>query len=325
MSRIENGKVSIETVPICAKEQMQLVKDVIQSDIDAKGLNFIEKMENLEDIYVFADALHVNRILMNILSNAVKFTPEGGTITFTLAERKLEHVGYAYYDFIIEDTGIGMSKDFINHIFEQFARERTSTVSKTQGTGLGMSISKSLVDLMGGEIKVESEINKGSKFTVTLEFKLATKEMVYGNASIEGINTNIDLKGMRVLLAEDNELNMQIANTILENLGFVVEVARDGREALSMIKEKDANYYNLVLMDIQMPIMNGYEATRAIRLLDDKIKANIPIIAMTANAFEEDKKNASSAGMNAHISKPIDVKILVKTIEEVLNKLKNTK
>ena len=319
MSRIENGKVNIEAVPVCISDQMQLVKDVVQSDIEAKGLTYIEKTENLDDIYVYADSLHVNRVLMNILSNAVKFTPEGGKVTLTLRERKSPHAGYAYYDFIIEDTGIGMSEEFLEHIFEQFARERTSTVSRTQGTGLGMSITKSLVDLMGGDIKVSSELGKGSVFVVTLEFMLTTEDVVRGNATERVNHTSANLTNRRVLLAEDNELNMEIAVAMLEAVGFEIETARDGSEALDKVKAQPAGYYDLILMDIQMPMMNGYEATRAIRSLEDTDKANIPIIAMTANAFDEDKKNAYAAGMDAHISKPIDVKVLMQTMDEVLS------
>lgn len=319
MSRIENGKVNIETVPVCVTEQIQLVKNMVQSDVEKKGLTYIDKTENLEDIYVYADALHVNRVLMNILANAVKFTPEGGTVTFTTRERKTGHEGYAYYDFIIADTGIGMSSEFLDHIFEQFAREKSSTVSRTQGTGLGMAITKTLVDLMDGDIKVESELGKGSVFTVTFEFKLTTKDMVCGNATEQVDHAGKNLSGLHVLLVEDNELNMEIAVAILESAGFEIEVARDGSEALDKVKSQPAGYYELILMDIQMPMMNGYEATRAIRALDDPQKARIPIIAMTANAFEEDKKNAYEAGMNAHIAKPIDVKILMQTIDEVMS------
>ena len=319
MSRIENGKVNIETVPVCVIEQIQLVKNMVQSDVEKKGLTYIDKTENLEDIYVYADALHVNRVLMNILANAVKFTPEGGTVTFTTRERKTGHEGYAYYDFIIADTGIGMSSEFLDHIFEQFAREKSSTVSRTQGTGLGMAITKTLVDLMDGDIKVESELGKGSVFTVTFEFKLTTKDMVQGNTTEQVDHAGKNLSGLHVLLVEDNELNMEIAVAILESAGFEIEVARDGSEALDKVKSQPAGYYELILMDIQMPMMNGYEATRAIRALDDPKKACIPIIAMTANAFEEDKKNAYEAGMNAHIAKPIDVKTLMQTIDEVMS------
>ena len=318
MSRIENGKVTIETVPVCVLDQMHLVKDVVHSDIGVKNLTYVEKTVDLDDIYVYADSLHVNRVLINILANAVKFTPEGGTITFTLRERKGDCAGYAYYDFIIEDTGIGMSEEFIGHIFEQFAREKTSTVSHTQGTGLGMSITKSLVDLMGGDIKVQSKLGKGSVFIVTLKLMLTTKDMVHGNVALQETNTNTGLSGQRILIVEDNDLNMEIATTLVETMGYEVETAGDGSEALEKVKTQPAGYYDLILMDIQMPMMNGYEATRAIRALDDEIKANMPIIAMTANAFEEDKINAYAAGMNGHIAKPLDVSLLAKTIAEQL-------
>ncbi len=316
MSRIENGKVNIETFPVCITDQMELVKDVVQSEIDAKGLTFVERTVDLDDNYVYADALHVNRVLMNILSNAVKFTPEGGTVTYTLRERASEREGYAYYDFVIEDTGIGMSEEFVGRIFEQFAREKTSTVSQTQGTGLGMSITKSLVDLMGGDIKVESELGRGSVFTVTLEFMLNAHGMVSKNTVEQDVHTkaDIDLHGRRILLVEDNDLNMEIAAAMLESAGLEVETADDGSKALDMIDTRPSGYYDLVLMDIQMPMMNGYEATRAIRTLDDPGKAGIPIVAMTANAFEEDKESAFAAGMNAHIAKPVDAKALIRVI-----------
>lgn len=314
MSRIENGKVTIEAVPVCIRDQMDLVKNVVRSDIENRRLRYVEKTEKLDDIYVYADALHVNRILINILSNAVKFTPDGGTITFTVRERKSEREGYALYDFIIEDTGIGMSGEFIGHIFEQFAREKTSTVSHTQGTGLGMSITKSLVDLMGGEIRVESELGKGSVFTVSLEFKITSADMVHGKAAADDSSSLLALSGRRVLLVEDNALNMEIAKAMLEAMGLEVETASDGSEALEKVKKESADRYDLILMDIQMPMMNGYEATRAIRALDDRDKAGIPIIAMTANAFDEDRTNAFEAGMNDHIAKPLDITILRDTI-----------
>lgn len=320
MSRIENGKINIENVPVCITEQMEVVKDVVQSDIKAKGLTYVEQTENLEDVYVYADALHVNRVLMNILGNAVKFTPEGGTITYIMRERKSDHEGYAYYDFVIEDTGIGMSKEFLDHIFEQFAREKSSTVSRTQGTGLGMSITKSLVDLMGGEISVQSELGKGSRFIVTLEFKLTTKDVVEGNAAAKLTHTGADMTGHRVLLVEDNDLNMEIAVAMLEAAGFEIDTAGDGSEALERIRTLPADYYDLIFMDIQMPMMNGYEATRAIRALENPDKARIPIVAMTANAFDEDKKAAFAAGMNGHIAKPIDVNELNRVLKTLIDK-----
>ncbi len=318
MSRIENGSVHIEPAPVCIREQMQSLKDVLQSDIDAKNLTYVEKTEDLKDIYVYADALRVSRVLMNILANAIKFTPDGGTITFTVRERESDHEGYAYYDFIIEDTGIGMSEDFIGHIFEQFSREKTSTVSRTQGTGLGMSITKSLVDLMHGDIKVQSELGKGSVFTVTLEFELTVRDMLCDNDAKRDNPADERLAGIRVLLAEDNDLNMEIAVSMLEGGGLEVDTARDGMEALNKIREQPAGYYDLVLMDIQMPVMNGYDAARAIRSLDDPDKADIVIIAMTANAFDEDKKNAYAAGMDGHIAKPIDARVLMQTIDKVM-------
>ncbi len=321
MSRIESGKVTIETLPVIVMEQMNLISDVLRSDMESKKLAYVHKTD-VTDSYVYADALHVNRVLMNIFANAVKFTPEGGTVTFVLRERPSTREGYAFYDFIISDTGIGMSEEFKSHIFEQFSRERSSTVSRTQGTGLGMSIAKSLTSLMGGEIQVESELGKGTTFTVTYEFKLTTKDNMLGSINEQSLDAKVNLAGKRVLLVEDNELNTEIALAILETAGFEVETASDGSEAVELMKEKDAGHYDLILMDIQMPIMNGYEATRAIRSLDEAEKASIPIIAMTANAFEEDKKNAYAAGMDAHITKPIDVKALLQTMSDVINGIK---
>lgn len=233
---------------------------------------------------------------------------------FVFPVEKWLYYPVANNDFIIEDTGVGMSGEFIGHIFEQFAREKTSTVSHTQGTGLGMSITKSLVDLMGGEIRVESELGKGSVFTVSLEFKITSADMVHGKAAADDSSSLIDLSGRRVLLVEDNDLNMEIAKAMLEAMGLEVETASDGSEALEKVKKESADRYDLILMDIQMPMMNGYEATRAIRALDDRDKAGIPIIAMTANAFDEDRTNAFEAGMNDHIAKPLDITILRDTI-----------
>ena len=236
----------------------------------------------------------------------------------------MTRTGYADYEFHIGDTGIGMSQEFLGHIFEAFSREETQTVQNIQGTGLGMSIAKHIVDLMGGTIKVKSALGKGTDFTVRLSLKIAENRGIALDSDMQkAVSDQMDTEeqnifhGKRILLAEDNKLNQEIAVTVLQEAGFDVEVADDGVIAVEMIRQAEARYYDVVLMDIQMPNMNGYQAARAIRALDHPL-ADIPIFAMTANAFAEDKERARAAGMNGHIAKPIDIKILMHTLKKEL-------
>ena len=452
MSRIESGKVKIEEKAVHLPDLVHDVRSIIQPNVAAKRLSlFIDTMD-IEDEDIITDPLRLNQILLNILSNAIKFTPTGGMISIRIAQKNGTPKGCVCYEFRIKDNGIGMSEEFQKHIFEEFSREESSTVSGIQGTGLGMSITKNIVDLMGGTIALTSEPGKGSEFIVTLcftrsgqkaepkqlpqleglralvadddtdtclnvstmlskigmrpEWTISGKEAVirtkyaveqgdefsvyiidwlipdmngieivrqirkvignrcpiiiltaYDWADIEdearaaGVTafcekplflselrrvlaepfraepaskpaqpTAADLKGKKLLLVEDNELNREIALEILKEAGFVVDTAEDGAVAVRKIKQAAPGQYDLILMDIQMPNLDGYEATRQIRALPDAEKANIPIFAMTANAFEEDRQNALAAGMNGHIAKPLDVPHLLRVLADALKK-----
>ena len=390
MSRIESGRVVLEQKPVHLPTLVQDVQDIIQSNVTAKGLSFAVDLAEVRDEDVVADPLRLQRILLNILSNAVKFTPSGGSITLRVVEKSGasdglgksapasldgraagdvseracellsvgparsgssgvdetlpanpdgraaggvsegvgkstsmeaagagsngEPVRYGDYEFYVRDTGIGMSAEYQKHIFEQFSREETSTVSKTEGTGLGMPITKRLVEMMDGSIDLRSVQGQGTEFTVHLRLPLC------GAPKQETPVADPAFAGMRLLVVEDNELNMEITTTVLEEAGFVVDQAVNGQAALEKIATAAPGQYALVLMDIQMPVMDGYEATRRIRALPDSAKAQIPIVAMTANAFAEDRENALAAGMNEHIAKPFDIHTLLWKLAEILKK-----
>ncbi len=453
MSRIESGKVKIEEKPLHLPDLMHDIRTIIQPNIASKQLDFLIDMIDVKDEDIIADKLRLNQILLNILNNGIKFNKTGGTVSLRIKQTKQAPYGYANYQFIIRDTGIGMSEEFREHIFEAFTREETSTVSGVQGTGLGMAITKNIVDMMGGTITVNSEEGKGSEFIVSLTFKISGDPVVYekieqlqglralvadddtdtclnisnmlteigmrpewtvsGKEAVirakqaveigdefsayiidwlmpdmNGIETvrrirrvigndkpiiiltaydwtdieaeareagvtafcekplfmselrdilsrpfrvsgenykkeqEIQFEGKKILLVEDNALNQEIAVTILEEAGFVVEVAEDGTIAVEKMKQAVPGQYDLILMDIQMPKMDGYEATRQIRVLDKPYAAQIPIVAMTANAFEEDKEKAFESGMNGHLAKPIKISELLKTLKQVLRKEK---
>ena len=314
MSRIESGKVTIEETDVHLPDVIHDLGTIVQSDITAKQLDLFIDTQDLKHEDIITDKLRLNQVLLNILSNAIKFTPAGGTIRFQVIEKPSSADNIANFEFRIKDNGIGMSEEFQKSIFEAFSREKTSTVSGIQGTGLGMAIAKNIVDMMGGVITVNSEEGRGSEFIVELPCKISSVPAVNEPVSESGR----DFSGKRVLLVEDNELNQMLAENILVNVGLDVDIVNDGTEAVEKMKSVSAGYYDIILMDVQMPIMDGYEATRQIRALEDKEKAGIPIIAVTANAFEEDRQIAMEAGMNGHLAKPYDVPEIMKTLEELL-------
>ncbi len=315
MSRIESGHIELEEKPVSLTHIYQDLETIIQNDIKAKGIHFFGEMNDIVHPTVLLDPMRMKKVLLNILSNAAKFTPEGGEIHFSIEEIGDDADGKGLYQFHIKDTGIGMSKEYITHIFEPFSREETATVSGIPGTGLGMSIASRIVKLMGGTITVTSEVGKGSHFVVTIPATRIVEEIREKENSEEPLEQIIE--GKRVLLVEDNELNREICQELLEMAGFTVDTAEDGKIAVEKVREAPAGTYDVILMDIQMPIMDGYEATREIRCLVEGKKAGIPIFALTANAFAEDRRRAIEAGMNGHIAKPIDIPSLMKTLRNV--------
>ncbi|MCH5344064.1 MAG: response regulator [Acetatifactor sp.] len=453
MSRIESGKLNIEEKECSISDIFKDMRNIIQTQMQAKQLNFFMDTVDVVDEDIYCDKLHLNQVLLNLLGNAIKFTPAGGSVSLTIKQKAGAPTGYGSYEIRVKDTGIGMSPEFAEHVFEAFEREKTSTVSGIQGTGLGMAITKSIVDTMGGSIRVETEQGKGTEYIINLDFRLqsenrqevaiqelqglralvvddsfntcdsvtkmltqigmraqwtlrgkeavlhAKQAMEMGDEyyayiidwalpDLNGIEvarqiravvgenvpiviltaydwtaitdeareagvtafcnkpifmselretlinaiggkdpsteeaiipaTTEELKGKRLLLVEDNELNREIAEEILGESGFVVESAEDGTIAVEMVEKSAPGYYDLILMDVQMPIMNGYEATKAIRKLEDPELSRIPIVAMTANAFDEDRKAALESGMDAHVAKPIDVAKLMEAIQSLL-------
>lgn len=316
VARIESGKETLTETAwnLCNLEDtLDLLLD---RDIYKKQLTLKKNME-LQHPKVYCDVLKIQEITMNLLSNAVKYTPEGGTIHFTIRELPYEREGYALFQTVVEDTGIGISKEYIPHLFEAFSREKSSSESGIIGTGLGLRIVKKFVDLMEGSIVVESEIGEGTRFTVTIPHRIATANEYISEENAKELPEEIKLNNVRILLAEDNMLNAEIAMTLLADANAYVELAPDGEKALSMLKRATDGYYDLIIMDIQMPHMNGYEATKNIRGLPDG-RCRIPIIAMTANAFEEDRKRAIESGMNGYVTKPIKIEELISTIKKIL-------
>lgn len=313
MARIESGKATLRTEVGDAQELLGALNAVFEPAVEKKRLKYNCTLD-VEHRFIICDVTKVREIVLNIISNFVKYTPEGGSVTVQIKEIPWEKEGWTAYRILVEDTGIGMGAEYLPHIFEEFTRERTSTESKVVGVGLGLPIVKALIDLMGGTIQVESERGKGSKFEVILPFEIASEEEVKDSYVKKEEKPYNRSKEKRILLAEDNELNAEIAITILEENGFKVERAEDGCKCVELFSEKPAGYYSTILMDIQMPNMDGYTASRKIRGMEREDAKAIPIIALTANAFDEDRNKAFAAGMNGHIAKPIDVGRMVRTI-----------
>ena len=450
MSRIESGKMHLEEALCRLPDILHGLRSIVQADIAAKQLELFIDTVDVYDEEIYCDKLRLNQILLNLLSNSIKYTGAGGIVSVRIIEKPGAPVGFANFDFCIRDTGIGMSKDFVEHIFEPFERERNSTISGIQGTGLGMSITKNIVEMMNGSIDVKSEQGVGTEFTVHLTFRLGSEPRepvvipqlkncralvvdddfntcdsvsymlqqiglraewtlsgreavlrtrqakmrndnysVYlidwlmpdmngvevarrirmetgdevpiivltaydwsdieeearqagvtafcskplflselrsclnsvvtaGEDNVKSSETHEPIRSGRILLAEDNELNQEIATVILQEAGFTTEVASNGQIAVDMLSASEPGYYSLVLMDVQMPVMDGYSATKQIRALPDKALASIPILAMTANAFEEDRQTALKCGMNGHVAKPIDIEKLFETLDMLL-------
>lgn len=315
MARIESGRMEIDENYCRIEDVWKSLFAVFDEKARKKNISLHYTM-NVEHEHVLTDVTKVKEILVNILSNAIKYTPAGGSVMVYVDELPCDESGYMIVRIRISDTGIGMSQDYLTKIFEAFTREKNTTKSKIAGTGLGMSIVKNYVDLLGGTIDVESELGKGSTFTVTLKHRIAD-ERYYVKKHIEEPGTgNEILEGRNILLAEDNDLNAEIAEAILERAGLRIERVENGIQCVNRILKMPAGTYDMIFMDIQMPKMDGYKATQAIRNLPDKDKACIPIIAMTANAFAEDKRKTMEAGMNAHLSKPLNVPELMDTIRK---------
>ena len=323
MSRIESGKITLEPAPTSWNEMLQELQTIMQEQIESKKQSFTISIAPLTHDYVMIDKLRMEQVLVNLVSNASKYTPERGSIRVELAQYPADKPNHALYKISVIDNGMGMSEDFVKKIFSPFERANNSTVSKIQGTGLGMSITKSIVDLANGTIDVKSKLGEGTEIIVAVTLCLCTdaetaarnaKQLDKQQAQAE----QPDFKGKRLLVVEDNKLNREITVTILEQTGIITEQAEDGSVAVKMVQEAAPGYYDLILMDIQMPIMDGYEATKQIRALPDKRLAQLPIIAVSANAFEEDKKASLAAGMDGHIAKPINVPDLFALMQKLI-------
>lgn len=316
LARIENDKTEIEYSVSDIEKDFRNCLAMFRNQADSKGQTLTVTAQ-LPYPYIYADIPHLTEVCTNLVSNAVKYTGAGGTIRCGITQKPGEKEGWCDTVVTVADNGIGMSQEFQKHIFEPFERERTSTVSKVEGSGIGMGIVKKLVGLMGGAVEVESKIGVGSTFTVTIPCRIASEDEIQAKREINPSDQKC-LCGTRILLTEDNDLNAEIATELLQEEGCTVDRAKDGVECVDMLEKAANGTYQLILMDVQMPVMNGYDATKKIRRMDDPQKANIPIVAMTANAFSEDKQVALDAGMNDHIAKPINMSVLVPTLRKYL-------
>ena len=316
LARIENDKTEMEYSVSDVEKDFRNCVAMFRNQADSKGQTLTVTAHLLHP-YVYVDIPHLTEVCTNLVSNAVKYTGAGGTIRCDVTQKSGEKEGWCDTVITVADNGIGMSQEFQKHIFEPFERERTSTVSKVEGSGIGMGIVKKLVGLMGGTVEVESKIGVGSTFTVTIPCRIASEEETQAKRET-GPSDQKSLCGVKILLAEDNDLNAEIATELLQEEGCTVDRAKDGVECVDMLEKAANGTYQLILMDIQMPVMNGYDAAKKIRRMDDPQKADLPIIAMTANAFSEDKQAALDAGMNDHIAKPINMNVLVPTIQKYL-------
>ena len=314
ISKVESGKIYLNNISFSIKDMVNNLINITEPMIKEKNIDFKFNTNNIIYEYLYADKLRLNQIFINILSNAIKYTEASGRVTVDLTEEEVDNTDYVKLIYVVEDTGIGMSKEFMEKMYEPFIRETDSRINSIQGTGLGLSITKKMVDLMEGNIECESEEGKGTKFTITLNIK---KDISHNNVEVNNSATDqIDIAGMNILIAEDNDINYEVISEMLKMFDINPYRAVDGEVCLNMIKESMENEYDLIFMDIQMPKMNGLEVTKAIRQLDNWAK-DIPIIAMTADAFSENINECLSVGMNGHIAKPIDINIVLKEIRKV--------
>ena len=331
MSRIESGSVEIEYAAVHLPDILNDLKTIIQGSSYSRQQKLSIDTQDILYEDIITDKLRLTQVLLNISSNAVKFTPAGGRISICVSEKPCNRDGFATVIFRVKDNGNGMSQEFRKHVFDSFSREHTVTENGIGGSGLGMAIAKNIVDMMGGTIQVESEVGKGTEFTVAFECKIAGAAVKQEPAPEPGdliksenqkpqVESKRNYKGKKALLVEDNELNREIATAIIKEIGLDVDIAEDGTDAVNMMSSAEGRKYDLIFMDIQMPKMDGYTATREIRTLDDPKCANIPIIAMTANAFEEDRKKAIKAGMNGHIAKPISADAILENLDQIFGR-----
>ena len=316
MARIESGTAVLQLKAEDMDALFHRVNTVFEEDVRKKNLQYHAVLD-VRHHYVVCDQTKLQEIMLNIISNAIKYTPEGHSIYVEVHEAVSENSSKIRYIFSCEDTGIGMSEEYLPHIYEEFSREHSTTENKVPGTGLGLPIIKSMIELMGGSIQVESRQGIGTKFTIDLSFDIALKEEVYGSEDTIESSAIHTIKGKRILLVEDNELNAEIAKTVLEDVGALITRAENGQQALELFKEKPAGTFDVILMDLMMPVMDGYTATRKIRELERSDAKTVPIIAMTANAFQEDAEKCIAVGMNAHLAKPLDIEKMKKTIKSI--------
>ena len=316
MTRIESGTAVLQLKAEDMDALFHRVNTVFEEDVRKKNLQYHAVLD-VRHHYVVCDQTKLQEIMLNIISNAIKYTPEGHSIYVEVHEAVSENPSKIRYIFSCEDTGIGMSEEYLPHIYEEFSREHSTTENKVPGTGLGLPIIKSMIELMGGSIQVESRQGIGTKFTIDLSFDIALKEEVYGSEDTIESSAIHTIKGKRILLVEDNELNVEIAKTVLEDVGALITRAENGQQALELFKEKPAGTFDVILMDLMMPVMDGYTATRKIRELERSDAKTVPIIAMTANAFQEDAEKCIAVGMNAHLAKPLDIEKMKKTIKSI--------
>ena len=322
MAKIESGQIMLKERMVNLTSCMTDLCEACDPMMKHKNLSFVRDFSSIKNNFVVANVNSLRQILYNIISNAQKFTTFGGRVVFTVEELPCRVSGYAVFNFEISDNGLGMSKEFLEHIYDEFAREQSSTQSGVQGTGLGMSIVKRLVDMMGAEIDVQSEIGLGTTVRIRAQFKIATESDVSLDHGEECSLENAEfLKGRRVLLVEDNEFNREVAQDFLHDAEMVVEIAENGLEAVTKVRENGPDYYDCILMDVQMPVMDGYEATKAIRKMYPQTK--IPIIALSANAFEEDRQKSMASGLDAHLPKPFVVAKVLGTMYSLMQRKVN--